>query len=77
MNKTIQVKHVPDDEVYLALEATRGYHSPGLSVLWDIQKAMKKWPPKVVQAKLRNMVRKRKLGGCACGCRGDFSRRYP
>jgi hypothetical protein len=31
------------------------------------------YPPKVVQAKLAQMVNKGRLLGCACGCRGDFA----
>lgn len=29
-------------------------------------------PPKVALAKMRAMVRKKLVIGCACGCRGDF-----
>ena len=29
-------------------------------------------PEKVLLAKLRKMVKQRKIEGCACGCRGDF-----
>lgn len=39
---------------------------------WEIYKAFPGVPEKVVQAKLRNMVARKKLNGCACGCRGDF-----
>ena len=47
----------------------------GVSLLYDIQKALPEFPPKVVLAKLRQMVNKKRLDGCACGCRGDFAQR--
>lgn len=41
---------------------------------WEIYAKFPGFPEKVVQAKLRRMVYKKRLGGCACGCRGDFHR---
>ena len=29
-------------------------------------------PHKVVRAKVRSLVRRKLMGGCDCGCRGDF-----
>ena len=29
-------------------------------------------PPKVMQAKLKKLIKRGLLDGCACGCRGDF-----
>lgn len=40
--------------------------------LWTLQEALPQYPPKVVQAKLKSMVKRKLLTGCACGCRGDF-----
>ena len=31
-------------------------------------------PERVVLAKARKLIRQGRMGGCACGCRGDFSR---
>ena len=42
------------------------------ATLWDIQEALPQFPPKIVLAKLRQMVNKGRLACCACGCRGDF-----
>src|SRR5690349_3703343 len=38
---------------------------------WDIAKALK-LPDKIVLAKLRKLIRRGLITGCACGCRGDF-----
>jgi len=40
--------------------------------LRDIQNALPKFPVRVVLAKLRQLVRRRLVNGCGCGCRGDF-----
>lgn len=29
-------------------------------------------PPKVALAKMKALIRRKLIGGCACGCRGDF-----
>ena len=29
-------------------------------------------PPKVMLAKMRGLIRRKLVGGCGCGCRGDF-----
>lgn len=39
---------------------------------WSIEKRLPAYPGKVVLAKLRSMVKRGVLDGCACGCRGDF-----
>lgn len=39
---------------------------------FDITKALGNPPEKVVLAKLRSLVKRGLLDGCACGCRGDF-----
>lgn len=71
MTKAIQAKHISDDQM---LAVVRDLYKPGYigTVLWDIQAAFPDMPPKVVRAKLGQMVRKGVLDGCACGCRGDF-----
>ncbi len=41
--------------------------------LWELQDMLPEYPPKVVQAKCKALVRRKVISGCACGCRGDFS----
>ena len=65
-----QAKDVPEAEV-LRLVAAK------VTTLWGLQKALSELPPKVVQAKLRAMVARKVLHGCACGCSGGFSIRQP
>lgn len=38
----------------------------------EICDGLPQFPYKVVMAKLRQMVNKKRLAGCVCGCRGDF-----
>lgn len=40
---------------------------------WSITRAMPdNLPPKLVQAKMRNLIIKGYVDGCPCGCRGDY-----
>ena len=69
----MQAKDLSDARMYEALAAVRGRRGvPQWSSLWDVQGELPKVPPKVVLAKLRSMVKRGVLRGCACGCRGDF-----
>ena len=38
----------------------------------DIEERIPDVPPKVILAKCRNLIKRGMLGGCGCGCRGDF-----
>lgn len=40
---------------------------------WDVSSAMPPGTPaKLVLAKMRKLIRRGVVAGCACGCRGDF-----
>lgn len=68
-----QAKDITDEVALEAVRATQGMHGvPHWSSLWDVQEKLSEFPPKVVTAKLRALIRKGKLNGCTCGCRGDF-----
>ena len=41
------------------------------AILWDLAKKLDV-PDKVLLAKMRRLIKKGKVKGCACGCRGDF-----
>lgn len=41
---------------------------------YDLAAALPDVPEKVLLAKLRSMVKRGCIRGCACGCRGDFTR---
>jgi hypothetical protein len=69
----MQAKDISDEVMLAALAATRGRNGvPKWSCLWDVQRHLAPAPPKVVTAKLRSMIRRGVIGGCCCGCRGDF-----
>ena len=80
-----QAKHIPDERILRFVDADehRPIHGtvcgtwpePGRTrpvFTWDIADHMADVPPKVVMAKLRSLIKRGLLDGCACGCRGDF-----
>jgi hypothetical protein len=69
----VQAKDISDDQCMAAVRKVRGANGvPEWSSLWDVQRELSAFPSKIVLAKLRAMVKKGKLSGCTCGCRGDF-----
>lgn len=73
MVKIVQAKSITDEQALGAVRVTQGMHGvPTWSTIWDVQEALCAFPAKVVRAKLRALIRKGKLKGCTCGCRGDF-----
>lgn len=81
----IQVKHIPDkaiidlvDRLWNAPRADVGggrisFFYPNGASLFDICKQWDSIPPKVILAKLKKLVDRNYIDGCACGCRGDFT----
>lgn len=68
-----QAKDISDAVAFEALKTVRGKNgAPDWSALSDVQEQLIQFPPKVVLAKLRSMIKRGILRGCACGCRGDF-----
>lgn len=58
------------DEAFLAALEPDGRWS----MWWDVADRLG-YPPKVVLAKARTLIEKRRtVHGCYCGCRGDFHR---
>lgn len=43
------------------------------ATLGDIYKMWDNIPPKVILAKLKKLIDKNKIDGCACGCHGRFT----
>lgn len=73
MSVRMQAKDVSDAQVLGAMASTRGRNGVSRwSTLWDVQESLASFPPKVVLSKLRSMIKRKVIGGCACGCRGDF-----
>lgn len=68
---------IHDDEVIKAVrENPLPGNSHGWASRWAIHAALAQYPPKVVNAKLRSMVKRGVLNGCGDGCydcRGDYT----
>lgn len=69
----MKTSDISDEVMMAAVRAVRGQHgAAGWSSLWDVQKQLADIHPKLVLSKLKSMIRRKLLTGCACGCRGDF-----
>ena len=79
MDKLIQAKDIPYEEVVEAIRSTRGRNGvPEWASTWDVLDVLKQYPPAVAMVKLRSMVKAAMIGGCVCStkppyCRGDFT----
>lgn len=72
MMARMQCKDIPDAAM---LEAVR--RAPGIWRLsWDVHDELEELvgpaPPRLFRAKIAKLIARGLLGGCACGCRGDF-----
>lgn len=74
-NKKIQVKHVETLPILQFLDNI----APRMAISFDrdfensiFHAVPEEIPRKVMLSKLRNMIEKGIIDGCACGCRGDF-----
>lgn len=65
---------ITDEEIYQAINNICANKQQPVAYTWDMWTAFSNYPRKVVLAKLNTMIKKRRLAGCACGCRGDFTR---
>jgi len=66
-NSKPQAKDI-SDEMFLT-EMRRVRHPWGWTTRWNMELP---YPEKVVLAKAASLIRRKVIGGCACGCRGDF-----
>jgi hypothetical protein len=39
---------------------------------YHLEECLPDFPPKVILAKARQLIKRRLMDGCGCGCRGDF-----
>ncbi len=62
---------IPDAIVFQAIDAK----APNWATISDVAALVPDFPRKVVQAKCAQMIRKGRISGCPCGCRGDLERR--
>ena len=66
----MQAKDVPEVEI-MRMIPHQSDERLGIS-RWDIERQFPTIPPKVLLSKLRQLVKRGKIIGCTCGCRGDF-----
>lgn len=66
---------IPDTAMLYYVASSPKRNSAGWVMLWDMQHApiFAQFPPKVVLAKARALLKRGLLSGCGCGCRGDFT----
>lgn len=53
-------------------QLTREPRGCGWVFTWDLTAHWDDVEPKILHAKARRLIAKKKLEGCPCGCRGDF-----
>ncbi|MGW0562881.1 hypothetical protein ACWDZ4_20235 [Streptomyces sp. NPDC003016] len=78
--RRMQCKDIPDDALCEAVRSTPARHpSPDTvpwRMSWDVQAALEATmgpvPERLFLAKVRKLFAKGLLGGCDCGCRGDY-----
>lgn len=76
----MQAKDISDDVAIEAIKQARGKHGvPCWASRWDVHEQLSSFPPKVVNAKMASLVRRKLIGGCGgChNCRGDFQLECP
>lgn len=73
-DRPMQCKDIPDTTFVTAVR-TRAVHGTW-AMAWDVQDELEKTlgpiPPNLFFAKARRLVDRGLIGGCPCGCRGDF-----
>lgn len=77
--RRMQCKDIPDAVVCDAIRHTPGTGEPAAApwrMRWDVQAALETVtgpiPERLFLAKMRRLFAKHLVGGCDCGCRGDY-----
>ena len=70
----MQCKDIPEKPVLEFLAGLDGRWANWFGDEYEnsVTRAMPGVPAKLVVAKMRQMIRKGVVGGCPCGCRGDY-----
>lgn len=72
----MQCKDIPDSVFLDAVRRTPGNPSVNWRTRWDVQVALEtaigNVPENLFLAKVRRLITKGVMGGCDCGCRGDY-----
>jgi len=72
-DKTKQAKHVDTIQLLTIIEWLRVVKQLDVHIDDLVEFYSPEFPPKVVRAKLTNLLDKALIDGCVCGCRGGFS----
>ena len=67
----IAAKDIADEEITAAIIAACIERDSFTATRWDLE-ALLPYPPKVILAKCRSLLRRGLIGGCPCGCRGSW-----
>ncbi|MER7937873.1 MULTISPECIES: hypothetical protein [unclassified Streptomyces] len=77
--RLMQCKDIPDTAVCDAIRRTPGTGAPAPApwrMRWDVQAELERTtgpiPERLFLAKMRRLFAKGLVGGCDCGCRGDY-----
>lgn len=70
----MQCKDIPDEPILKFLAARKGEWATWFTWMENsVSQAMPEGTPeKLILAKMRTLIRRGLVEGCACGCRGDF-----
>ncbi|MEU6233816.1 hypothetical protein [Kitasatospora sp. NPDC047058] len=72
----MQCKDIPDGVFLDAVRRSPAVGGVGWRMSWDVHAALEflvgPVPVNLFYAKARKLIARGLLGGCACGCRGDF-----
>lgn len=73
---------IPDDEILGFIRDCNEGRVPGKyfpygeerwCFVWDLEERFPQYPWKVLMAKIKKLHKRGLIGGCTCGCRGDFA----
>lgn len=74
--RLMQCKDLPDEVFVNAVRCTPGVSVSDWRMAWDVQDTLEALvgpvPRNLFFAKARRLVARGLIGGCPCGCRGDF-----
>lgn len=68
-DRTIKASMIDDADILLRIAAHAGTR---WTQTWDLHEWYPTIPLKVLIAKAGQLIKRKLIDGCACGCRGDF-----
>jgi hypothetical protein len=78
----MKTSDIPDEPILKLLAEHQGYWTfwgddnrlswPSESMIYTISFPIENVPRKLIHSKWKSLIRRGLIGGCDCGCRGDF-----